>query len=111
MASLSAELAARRERVSRIRRRVITGASALFVVLTAAIAVQLTTGHDPALASAAKAQAAPAVKPNPSSSVDPAGPDPRSFDPGSFDPGAASPGSDSSGGTSGQVAPLTTGQS
>lgn len=95
MAPLSAELAVRRHRVRRIRRRVVAGASVLFAVLTAAIAVQLSTGHDPALASTAKAQAA--TVPNPAM-PNPAMP--------------SSPGSDDSAGSPlGQVAPLTTGQS
>jgi hypothetical protein len=116
----SAELQARRGRVSRVRRRVIAGASLLFAVLSAAIAVQLTTGHDPALASAAKAQPDAATKPDTSSSAtgtdppDGAGEPPWMGGGGPYpgDESAGDPGSDNSAGpSSGQVAPLTTRQS
>jgi hypothetical protein len=56
----SPALEARRARVSRIRRRVIGGASGLFFITTGAIVVQLVSGHDPALAHAAAARAASA---------------------------------------------------
>ena len=58
MSDPSPTLEARRARVARIRRRVIGGASGLFLLSTGAIVVQLVTGHDPALASAAAAKAA-----------------------------------------------------
>jgi hypothetical protein len=87
MTSGSHSVAARRRRVNRIRRRVVGGVAALFVAATGAITLQLVTGHDPALAKATSS-----------------GP-PRS---GAGD-GAVSDGS--SGSSSGQVAPLTTGQS
>ena len=40
----------RRGRVRRIRRRVVGGATAVFVATTGSILVQLSSGHDPALA-------------------------------------------------------------
>jgi hypothetical protein len=58
MPDSSPALEARRARVARIRRRVIGGASGLFLVSTGAIVVQLVSGHDPALAHAAAAKAA-----------------------------------------------------
>lgn len=44
-----AKLAAMRERVRRLRRRVLTAAAIGFAVLWAAVFAQMMTGHDPAL--------------------------------------------------------------
>jgi uncharacterized membrane protein YgcG len=52
MPSSCPDLEARRRRVSRIRRRVVGGAVALFALATGAITPQLVTGRDPALAKA-----------------------------------------------------------
>jgi cytoskeletal protein RodZ len=49
MTSLPPSRQARLERARRIRRRVITGALALFVAAWLLIAVALASGHDPAL--------------------------------------------------------------
>jgi ABC-type transport system substrate-binding protein len=43
-----------RQRVHNLRRRLIAGAVALFVVLFGGITVQLASGHDPALSSTSK---------------------------------------------------------
>ena len=87
MTSGSYSVAARRRRVNRIRRRVVGGVAALFVAATGAITLQLVTGHDPALAKATSSS------PARSGAGDGAVPDASSRS------------------SSGQVAPLTTGQS
>jgi hypothetical protein len=75
MSDSSPAFEARRARVARIRRCVIGGASGLFLLSTGAIVVQLVTGHDPALASAAaKAATSRAVTPSSSRSALPYGP-------------------------------------
>lgn len=115
MPSRSPDLETRRQRVSRIRRRVVGGAVSLFALGTGAIALQLATGHDPALAKAAADAAA-------TSSNRSAPSTPRSSSGGDDGPpagpgwgGGGSSSSDgasgSSASSSGQVAPLTTGQS
>jgi hypothetical protein len=47
--------AARRSRTQMIRKRCAAGAAALFIAAFGGIFVQLSTGHDPALASSTKA--------------------------------------------------------
>jgi hypothetical protein len=115
MSSSSPDLDARRRRISRIRRRVVAGALAVFVLGTGAITLQLVAGHDPALAKAtAETAATSGDQSAPSSSTSSSG--------GGFGPppghgwrgGGSSSGDGSSGSpgtSSGQVAPLTTGQS
>jgi hypothetical protein len=79
-------LEARRARVARIRRRVIGGASGLFLISTGAIVVQLVSGHDPALAQATAARAAA------TSATAPAAPGQASPSPQGAAPGYGAPG-------------------
>jgi hypothetical protein len=46
----STALQARRQRIRHIRRRMIAAGTAVFIATTGGILVQLTSGHDPALA-------------------------------------------------------------
>jgi hypothetical protein len=65
--------AARAARARTIRRRVISGAAALFVTAWLFIALMLVTGHDPALSKqTAAASASPATSATSSSSSSPA---------------------------------------
>jgi hypothetical protein len=110
MPSYSPDLEARRGRVSRIRRRVVGGAVALFAVGTGAITLQLVTGHDPALAkAAAEAAAASSGRSAPSTSTSSSGS--GHGPPGGSESSSPDGASGSSGSSSGPVAPLTTGQS
>lgn len=107
MAAISSELRARRRRVARIRRRVIGGASGLFVAATAAIVVQLVTGHDPALARSAAGSGSASAGRSSAASGYPTTPGGGGW----AEPGDGSWWGSSSGAPSGQVAPLTTSQS
>lgn len=107
-------LKARRERVNRIRRRVAGGAAGLFFVSTAAIVVQMVTGHDPVLARANAARARTAASARTARSA----PAPQTVAPGqgTGGPPPGSGGQDIPGGSeappsSGQISPMTTGQS
>jgi hypothetical protein len=103
-------LQARRERVNRIRRRVAGSAAGLFLISTGAIVVQMVTGHDPALARAGSTRLRPAAAaPRAAATVDPQSGGQSSGPAGGGDrpPGSVSGGPPSSG----QVTPMTTGQS